>query len=71
MKKKEDPTKAYSRVPKEISEYGMFRKNYDYGEGPFHGKPQSIPEFRKRKLKRQRRKRALQALLDGLVKSNV
>jgi hypothetical protein len=61
--KKEYSTKAYPREPKELQPLGIFRKNLDYGEGPYFGIPQSIPEYRKRRARRLKRKKALEQIL--------
>jgi hypothetical protein len=45
---------AETRSPKELGELGVFRKNYDYGESPYSGKPVDIKKFRKRKRKLRR-----------------
>ncbi len=70
-KKKEKPefsTKAYPREPAELQPLGVFRKNLDYGEGPYFGVPQSIPEWRKKRERRLKRVKALKTIL-GLEKS--
>ena len=71
-KKPKDPTKAFPRSPPELGPLGVFRRNFDYTdeESPYHGKPISIPEYRKRRERRQRRKRMAMSLLNAAKVSN-
>jgi len=72
-RKKQKTEDVCPRSPPELGPLGVWRKNFDYapGESPYHGKPISIPEYRKKRERRQRRKKMARMLLRGFeVKPN-
>ncbi|HUS88513.1 MAG TPA: hypothetical protein VMW91_03940 [Desulfosporosinus sp.] len=66
-RKSKKPSAVVPRSPPELGPLGVWRTNFDYapGESPYHGKPISIPEYRKRRERRQRRKKMAELILQN------